>query len=263
MKRISCISCRNRTTASSSSSSSDSNSIKYIREQIEKYGIPDTSRHDEKCSMILNNIFAKIVNLKQLKEAYIAFLQGKVFCTPTHLGPIDPETISLVSKLVQIVQKGFISTEGQPSISCQYTEFQSRKEITKEWQQKSYIMGLVDKKYIDTIVAKVKQSKYFYCKVETYEDDVPILSYYSFPTKSYNVTRYRTLGEASWNKYTFVTSDVEDVAYHFRKFPKLSHIIESRMAYVTIAYNKWPNETTHPQNVEDFLLSIMSSAHKI
>ena len=57
-------------------------------------------------------LYREATTFKNLVCLNIAFLKGILNGTPYHHGPIDDETIPLLSQLIQLNKKGFLSTNG-------------------------------------------------------------------------------------------------------------------------------------------------------
>ena len=92
-------------------------------------------------------VYDLVRTFKDLIDTNVAFLQGKIKETPYQLAPPDKETTPLLGKLIRINLNGFFSTEGQPP-NCEYGKFIDEQEWFHDWEQKSYITGVISKKNI-------------------------------------------------------------------------------------------------------------------
>jgi hypothetical protein len=143
-----------------------------------------------------NKVFDGIKSYKDLIEANVAFLEGRVAGSPTHLGPVDQETIPLLKNLVKINKMGFITLQGQPS------ECYHEKYIKKIWikthgkyigdyfaqgQQKSYVVGILKRKYLKEFIDFFRNEKTYYYLIEGKEGLITT----TFPEEYYNVSRDR------------------------------------------------------------------------
>jgi hypothetical protein len=255
----SCVSCKK-----SSSSSSSSSGTKNINELIKLYGNVQDKNSDEKIELVYDKVYSAVESINQLKTTNISFLEGKLFCTPTHLGPIDIETRIVLNNLIQINKKGFISTEGQPSTNQENVYTSNDNEIIFQQQQKSYINGFINKTHKNKFLNLLKNNTDFYYMIEDYINDEPVIIDKNFPSTRYNVTRYResnrnTINNTPWVEFTNIHSNSpENIVQLYHYFPKIVELIKTKLLYVTIAYNKWPNEVKNQRNAEDILLKLFS-----
>ncbi len=55
-------------------------------------------------------------SLRDLADATVDFLEGKLQETPSHMGPPDSESASLIPMLVRMNRSGFMTTSSQPGL---------------------------------------------------------------------------------------------------------------------------------------------------
>lgn len=131
-------------------------------------------------------LYREATTFKNLVCLNIAFLKGILTETPYHVGPIDNETIPLLSQLIQLNKKGFLSTSGQPGI---ISDFISPIDgIYYQENQKSFIRGYIYKSLSEKLQLFI-QNKPFYMVIVNNKST----EYDSIPVPKYNLTRYINL----------------------------------------------------------------------
>jgi hypothetical protein len=127
-------------------------------------------------------LYREASTFKNLVCLNIAFLKGIITETPYHVGPIDNETIPLLSQLIQLNKKGFLSTSGQPGI---ISDFISPIDgIYYQENQKSFIRGYIYKSLSEKLQMFI-QDKPFYMVIVNNKST----EYDSIPVDKYNLTR--------------------------------------------------------------------------
>ena len=144
-------------------------------------------------------LYKETTTFKNLICLNIAFLKGILKVTPYHGGPVDNETIPLLSQLVQLNKKGFLSTNGQPGSIGNFTS--PLDGVYYQENQKSFIRGYMHK----SLSAKLQsfiQDKPFYIVIINKKSIV----YDSIPVPKYNLTRYINLEDPNepYDDYTNV-----------------------------------------------------------
>src|ERR1700761_7066180 len=79
--------------------------------------------------------WARADTYSQVLDLNRRYLQGSLSTSPTYCGPIDEETLPLVSGLLQMHDYGFLTTNSQPSAA---ENFQGR-----QWESRGYVQFLV------------------------------------------------------------------------------------------------------------------------
>ena len=123
-------------------------------------------------------LYRKATTFKNLVCLNIAFLKGILTRTPYHLAPISEETIPLLSSLVQLQKKGFLSVQGQPGV------IENSKNDNTQHKQKSYIVGYMHNSLSEKLQSFI-QGKPFYMVIIKNKKTV----YNSLPQGKYNLTR--------------------------------------------------------------------------
>jgi hypothetical protein len=102
----------------------------------------------------------------ELLRANIKFLNGKLYKTPYHMGPLDPETTEekgMVGKLVKLHQNPYkmFTTNGQPPKKEIDVVIERGPNIGKYYstRQKSHVGGIVQKRIVDLILNIIKKRK--------------------------------------------------------------------------------------------------------
>lgn len=220
---------------------------------IEKYGITDPLR-----------LYSAVTTFDELIQANVAFLEGKVEETPYHYGPIDPETVPLVGKLVALNKKGFLSTNGQPALiemgvmpdTCN----KNRKDCGNVWyidQQKSYIDGYVKLEKVASLIQYLLSRSDIYFVV--YGPDGMIGN--TFPEESYCVTRSKLskdeskMNSTKWKEYTHINTKYLGFD-EWRGLPNIKRIIKDTRLF-SIAGKEYGKGS-----VEDVLLDFYASRTK-
>ena len=144
-------------------------------------------------------LYKETTTFKNLICLNIAFLKGILKVTPYRGGPVDNETIPLLSQLVQLNKKGFLSTNGQPGSINNFTS--PLDGVYYQENQKSFIRGYMHK----SLSAKLQsfiQDKPFYIVIINKKSIV----YDSIPVPKYNLTRYINLEDPNepYDDYTNV-----------------------------------------------------------
>ena len=150
-------------------------------------------------------LYRKATTFKNLVCLNIAFLKGILTKTPYHGAPIAEETIPLLSQLVQLHKKGFLSTQGQPGV----IENSFNENI--QHQQKSYITGYMH----NTLSGKLQsfiEGKPFYMVIIKNKKTV----YNSLPPGKYNLTRVIHVDDPKKNEY--FTNILKDKHYPYLEF---------------------------------------------
>jgi hypothetical protein len=94
------------------------------------------------------DLFHQVRTYRELQDVNIQFLRGEIQKTPYHGGPVDSETIPLLSDLIRLNELGFVTVGGQPAQD--ETKFVKRtwKVRGEEWgnwwvrtQQRPFLEG--------------------------------------------------------------------------------------------------------------------------
>jgi len=126
---------------------------------------------------IIHNLYLNVKTFENALCLNIAFLKGIISETAYH-GPLDDETIPLLSNLVKINENGFLTINSQPGeISEPYiSPLDNMRYIT---EQKSSIEGFIHKSNLQPLI-KFIENKPYYIKI----DDTNGIIYNSFPVKN-------------------------------------------------------------------------------
>lgn len=131
-------------------------------------------------------LYREARTFKNLVCLNIAFLKGILNETPYHLGKIDDETIPLLSQLIELNKKGFLSTSGQPGI---ISDFISPIDgVCYQENQKSFIRGYMHKSLSVKLQWFVYEKPFYMVIINNKNKD-----YDSIPVSKYNLTRYINL----------------------------------------------------------------------
>lgn len=95
--------------------------------------------------------FEKSQNFSELCQANIRFLKSELDRSPYHLGPICPETYSILDDLIEINQNGLLTTNSQPG--CQIKDY-----LGRDYQQNAYI----------TFICRIEKAYYILGHLEEY-----------------------------------------------------------------------------------------------
>ena len=225
-----------------------------ISQNIKSYGLSDPEK-----------VYKNVRTYKDLIKTNVAFLQGKIYHTPYHLGPIDPETIPLVQNLVRINEMGFFSTSGQPALTeTVFIEPWKNNETGRtggnkwfETEQKSYIVGFMPKGHLARFICFMQDKKDFYYKVSINCEPVQVL-FHTLPSSPYNVSRERShkvraqLSNERWD----LTANFVDYAppgagelMQFEEFPVIQSLLKQQTVDVEIAGREYKKGS-----VEDLLM---------
>lgn len=150
-------------------------------------------------------VFESVKTYDDLIKANVAFLQGRVIAAPYHPGPVDEETIPLLGNLIKINSMGFVSIEGQPA-SCVYGMYAPKTQLYLDVEQKSYIIGILQKKYLSDFIDFFKNENFYYILGDGYG-----IIKNTLPGKAYNVSREKSsrnkndLNDQEWYLYTNIS----------------------------------------------------------
>ena len=208
------------------------------------------------------DVYKFVESFDELLLVNIAFLEGRVKQSPTHFGYVNIHS-NYIEKLVKINKLGFLTLEGQKS-KCKY-EIPTHS-IFSSFEKKSYITGLMDRKYSNKLIKYMKnsniKSKYkFYIVNHTikYNCFRPRQLIYStfnnFPVNltrnKYNKNKYN-LFDMEWQYYTNIYNCNTDENL-FIDYPNILKII-NKLVYVVITGNDYGLHS-----VEDLLLNFFIS----
>lgn len=196
-----------------------------------------------------DEVYKAAKSYADLKYATVAYLQGKVYSTLHHLGPISEETVPLVDDLVRINAHGFISISGQPA--CRSTEFIADTwkcfdgndcgNWYEEWEQRSYIDGFMPKADLNGFRSHIARfSESFHYMVHGSSDPGSAIN--TFPKGRCGVTRMRVhadkamLGHAPWETATMLPYDASQSEYDVYKVcPELHKVLLKHTCFISIA----------------------------
>ena len=119
-------------------------------------------------------LFRDVRRYSDLQEVYVKYLKGEIKFSPDQAGPVNHETIPLLDSLIKINELGLITVNGQPS-KCEYG-------VLKSYEQKSYITGFMEKKYLQSFMEYVQNQNEFYYSLLNYSNESIVDI---FPSKRY------------------------------------------------------------------------------
>ena len=90
-----------------------------------------------------------VLTYRDLLRLGVAFIQGRIGCTPWHLGPLDAESAPTSDLLAQINAAGMLTFGGQPGSDERFIDDVTDK-YTRE-QQKPFLCGYVTHRCLDTL----------------------------------------------------------------------------------------------------------------
>lgn len=178
--------------------------------------------------------FADLVDLN------VRFLRGELTETPYHLGPVDDETIPLLSRLVRVNQLGFVSIAGQPAVRLSGKGGGHNYVI----EQKSFIEGLLLKSRAHCFINFMRHNKDVYVFVKDPLSGRTLFN--NFPTENYLVKRIKHFAsssertKASWqDDISSVIGDDLHLSHDFRRYPQLQAMIVNKCVEVSMAGKRW------------------------
>ena len=195
-------------------------------------------------------LYREATTFKNLVCLNIAFLKGILNGTPYHHGPIDDETIPLLSQLIKLNKKGFLSTNGQPGI---ISDFISPLDgIYYQENQKSYISGYIHK----SLSVKLQwfiQEKPFYMVIINNKNKV----YDSVPVYKYNLTRYINLEDPNepYDDHTNVWKDKYGAFTDFKRY-NVNSLLKEDYVFVQIYSTMYGEGYSAEQLLFDFFDSL-------
>lgn len=135
-------------------------------------------------------IWGAIRTYQDLIEVNTAFIEGKLFKSPYHFGPITSDWSDTGdSSLAQLNRLGFVTVDGQPYLH-EISSFLDEKKNEKfsETIQTPYLDGFLLLEHYDAFVEFMKTQPYFYYKAEAHGKKL----HNTFPNTRYVVTRERS-----------------------------------------------------------------------
>lgn len=229
------------------------------------------------------NPFSKVKTYKDLLDANVAFLEGKLETTPYHYGPVDEETKPLLEDLIKLHSYGFFSVASQPS------KKDKEEYVDKTWyihgekqgnwwytsEQIPCIEGYIPKTQIDEFYKFIsKHRKDYYFEVyeftrrkgtiltcfESYVETEYLRGNFPNHTKYYNITREKShkdrnqLKNEHWEDYTNLPLRTNDY-YDFTGYDNIDNILIPNTYKIVICGKKYGEGT-----VIDLLLKFYTKA---
>ncbi len=106
----------------------------------------------------MEHLWENVINFRQLQDLMISFLNGKLPNNPWHATEVDPETVPLLKRLIDLNDLGCVSVEGQPG------------ECSEDSIQRAYLDGFVQNDInIDKLFELCEQNRIF-CVVTDYNN---------------------------------------------------------------------------------------------
>ena len=196
-------------------------------------------------------LYREATTFKNLVCLNIAFLKGILNGTPYHHGPIDDETIPLLSQLIQLNKKGFLSTNGQPGIISDFTV----DGVYYQENQKSYISGYIHKSLSDKLQWFI-QEKPFYMVIIENKNKV----YDSVPVYKYNLTRYINLEDPNepYDDHTNVWRNKYGAFTDFKRY-NVNSLLKEDYVFVEVYSTVYGEGYSAEQLLFDFFDSVSDS----
>jgi hypothetical protein len=159
----------------------------------------------------VNDIWGSIRTYQNLIEVNTAFIEGKLFQSPYHYGPVTTDWSNTGdSSLAQLNRFGFITINGQPYLHKVESFLDKDKvEIFMETIQTPYLVGFLPVQAYPFFVEFMKTQPYFYYYAKsTGKNPQTLQNTYPDPSSKYTVTRTRDskqrsdLDRVEWDNYT-------------------------------------------------------------
>jgi len=203
------------------------------------------------------SLYEEASTFKNLVCLNIAFLKGILNETPYHGGPVDNETIPLLSQLINLNKKGFLSTNGQPGIISDFTN--PLNGVYYQENQKSFIRGYMHRSLSDKLQRFI-QDKPFYMLIINNKTTV----YNSIPVPKYNLTRYINLEDPNepYDEHTNVWKDRHFPYRDFERY-KVNSLLKQDYVLVEVYSKVYGEGYSTEQLLLDFFDSILPDSVQI
>ena len=204
-------------------------------------------------------VYNHVQNFNDLLEVNIAFLQGKInytyyYGSITDTEPnLNPDTVLLLDKLVELHKLGFYTMDGQGSLKKikNFNHIYTGQNMWMETEQKSYLQGYMKKEYVYDLLRYLQTQNVFYVFKDPVTWDILATN---MDDSRYNVTRHRShvdryqLHNEPWIYSTNTHISFDDRGDH--DYPNVQRILEENCVYFDIFVREYNTE-----NVEDILLN--------
>jgi hypothetical protein len=212
-------------------------------------------------------VYQSVKSFRDLIDINIKFLKGEIKQTYYHLGPVDPETVPLLAKLVEINNYGFYSTNGQPGLfNIHYVipEYNDLGELNPNYEpnkfadirQKSYITGLMITSEADKLKEFIiKNYPEYNIIVQDFDN---FYSTISLDIMDYPLTDERDYSEGEWEHYTNLPNTHEPNSLVQLEIFKDRIPEYNNLSDVTISAKEWGPD----YSVEDVLLDFYNTKIK-
>lgn len=192
---------------------------------------------------------------KQLQSAMVLFLEGKCPTTIWYGAPVNDETIPLMSDLIEIVKRGFVTIEGQPGTILEKkigikSDFGKIGEKYTE-KQRGYMSGYMLNALCDGFINKLRKSK----KVFVYREKLNAIELFGTKPADIEEDRYITLTQEisktkteNFTKLHIPNDTPGMVSLQLPMNPKLKRYLIQNCSYLTIATKSY-GDTSLQQRV--------------
>jgi len=212
----------------------------------------------------MGNLFSKdpfraVQTWDDLLQVNILFLEGKIWGTPYHHGPLEPDSVPLMGKLVALHRYGFFSINGQGSL---VNEWERQRSFITGFLSADHAEGLANyfqkhrKSFVGRILYLRRQAGSTYLKNDLYYSDARLNE-----RTPYNLTQTRSRKDMVWRFFTnFPTTDsatLDEYGYEsslFGKYPNIMSLLVDNL-FVEVAAVTYGRGST-----EDFLLKYFKNA---
>jgi hypothetical protein len=244
-----------------------------IKDNIEKYGKSEDS------NVYIPQIWRNIKTLEEFFYCNKEFIKGNIYGSCYHLGPLCEDSLPLVPDLIQLHDKGFLTTDGQGSLLT-YDKYIPKMNYFLSAEQRPYLEGFIKNKYIDDILKYIndfnsntiedREDKIMYI-IHTKNENITNIQLDSImspivlhrESKIHYVTRskiYDTIEQKNnkfWNEITHIStlySLYEMVDGYFREYDSIKSEIIENYSLLTLSTEKYGSNIS----LEKFLLNFFA-----
>lgn len=202
-------------------------------------------------------LYEEASTFKNLLYLNIAFLKGIVNLTPYHGGPTDKQTTPLLSQLIKLNKKGFLSTNGQVGIISDFTN--PLDGVYYQENQKSFIRGYMHRSLSDKLEQFI-QDKPFYMLIINNKSTV----YNSIPVPKYNLTRYINLEDPNepYDEHKNIWKGRHFPYHEFERY-KVNSLLKEDYVLVEVYSKVYGEGYSAEQLLIDFFESILPDSVEI
>lgn len=214
--------------------------IKYGEESLEE------SRIDSENNYYMKKIFNHVQTFRDLQDCYIAYLEGRIGSNPSYGGPVNPETIALLKKLIRVNDNGFVSITGQPG-NC-------IKKGDQYSLQRTHIEGFMQKSHQNSFIRYMKSYSHYYCEVRDAKNKL----FDTFPPGPVYLNRYISENKEVGHSYDIKVGMDSNLSLFsiFSEFSNISNVLQTDSISVIIVAREF-----NSGSVEDLLLRYFNEIH--